>query len=78
MSGKLTALTYMQHVHSIACRNIEMASYCFRASHPITTYSYEPHDQQQCYEFNAFLPTYTKSALVYTTNAHAHSYMVFD
>jgi hypothetical protein len=29
--------TDLQHVHGTACSNIEMASHCFRASHPITT-----------------------------------------
>jgi hypothetical protein len=29
-----------ERVHSTTCRNIEMASHCSRASHPITTYSY--------------------------------------
>jgi type IV secretory pathway component VirB8 len=32
--------TDLQHVHSTTCRNIEMASHCFRVSHPITTYGY--------------------------------------
>jgi hypothetical protein len=35
-----TYSTDLQHVHGTTCRNIEMDSHCFRASHPITTYSY--------------------------------------
>jgi hypothetical protein len=35
--GELTALTYRTDT---SCRSIEMASHCFHASHPITTYSY--------------------------------------
>jgi hypothetical protein len=32
--------TDLQHVHGKACCNIGIAFYCFRVSHPITTYSY--------------------------------------
>jgi hypothetical protein len=32
--------TDSKHEQDTSCRNIEMASHCFRASHPITTYNY--------------------------------------
>jgi hypothetical protein len=35
VSGFTTSV--YQHVHGTTCRNIEMASHCFGASHPITT-----------------------------------------
>jgi hypothetical protein len=63
MSGKLTALTYSTYKvrHTVA-------SHCFRASHPITTYSYgfgknTVRLQHDC-RFDVFLPTHMKTALI--------------
>jgi hypothetical protein len=56
MGGKLKTRT------RTACRSIEMASHCFHASHPITTYSYPK--VQHDHEFAVFFPTSTKSALI--------------
>jgi hypothetical protein len=66
MSEKLTV--YWLTVHGTTCRNIEMASHCFCASHPITMYDcgHEIEDFPHSYEIYSITATIITCAMLHT------------